>query len=81
MYRGQVRQPGPGEGSVVRYSPKNGGWELKVEGVSMLLGGWWLETAVRGEVDTIPVINTEPVFVNKNQIQDTCSIKQENFLR
>ena len=45
-----MRQPGPGEGSVVRYSPKNGGWELKVEGVSMLLGTWWLETAVRGEV-------------------------------
>ena len=29
-YRGSVRQPGPGEGTVVRFSPKQGGWELQV---------------------------------------------------
>ena len=28
--RGSVRQPGPGEGTVVRFSPKQGGWELQV---------------------------------------------------
>jgi len=59
VYRGQVRQPGPGEGHVVRYSPKQGGWELQVEGVSMLLGGWWVEAAMRGKVNTIPVVNVE----------------------
>ena len=65
-YRGSVRQPGVGEGQVVRYSPKNCGWELKVDGVSMLLGAWWLEAAERGHLDTIPVINTEPVFVERS---------------
>ena len=28
--RGSVRQPGPGEGTVVRFSPKQGGWEMQV---------------------------------------------------
>ena len=62
-----------------RYSPKNGGWELKIEGVSMLLGGWWLEAAKRGRLPSIPIINIDPVFVSNDQ--DYCSVTQDNFLR
>ena len=63
QHRGVVRQPGPGHGRVVRYSQSQGGWLLEVEGVSMLLGGWWLETAARGLVEFVPVINMEPQMV------------------
>merc|ERR1712130_415159 len=79
-YRGSVRQPGHGEGHVVRYSPKNGGWELKVDGVSMLLGGWWLETARRGQVESIPIINIDPEFVEA-PVEDNASMcSMENNL-
>lgn len=59
-----VRQPGPGHGHVVRYSHSQCGWLLEVEGVSMLLGGWWLEAAARGQVESVPVINMEPQVVD-----------------
>ena len=32
------------------YLPALFAWELEIEGVTLLLGGWWLETAARGEV-------------------------------
>ena len=64
-YRGRVRQPGPGEGTVVRFSNKNAGWELTVEGVSMLLGYWWLQAAQRGNLETIPLLNVSPEFHEK----------------
>ena len=35
-------------------------WELDIEGVTLLLGGWWLETSARGEPEVIPVMNIEP---------------------
>ena len=64
-YRGRVRQPGAGEGTVVRFSNKNCGWDLVVEGVAMLLGGWWLQAAARGQLDTIPVINVNPEYQDR----------------
>jgi hypothetical protein len=67
VYRGSVRQPGPGEGTVVRFSPKQGGWELQIEGVSMLLGGWWLSLAAQGLVESIPVINAEPLMEGESK--------------
>ena len=32
------------------YLPALFAWELEIEGVALLLGGWWLDTAARGEV-------------------------------
>ena len=75
VYRGSVRQPGPGEGHVVRYSPKHGGWELQIEGVSMMLGGWWLQAALKGKLDTIPVVNLDPVVLN----QDGAEVGRSRF--
>ena len=33
---------------------------FQIEGVTLLLGGWWLEAARRGGPDTLPVINRNP---------------------
>ena len=79
--RGSVRQPGAGEGSVVRYSPKHGGWDIKIDGVMMLLGGWWLEAASRGQLASIPVINMDPIFVENNTREEEGVTQQANFLR
>ena len=78
-----MRQPGAGEGSVVRYSPKHGGWDLKIDGVMMLMGGWWLEAASRGQMDSIPVINMDPIFVENTTAQEAEEdvTQQSNFLR
>jgi hypothetical protein len=54
------RPPGPGEGTVQQYDAALSGWELTIEGVTLLLGGWWLEAAARGRLDTLPVINLSP---------------------
>lgn len=71
VYRGRERQPGTGEGHVVRYSPKQCGWELEIDGVSMLLGGWWLEAAARGDVATVPVVNINPVMEGEEAVQSS----------
>ena len=33
----------------------------------MLLGGWWLSMAAQGSVDSIPVINTEPLMEGESK--------------
>ena len=77
-----MRQPGAGEGIVIRWSPRHGGWDLKMDGVMMLLGGWWLEAASRGQLDSIPVINMDPTFVEKNTSEEEEDVTQQaNFLR
>ena len=30
---------------------------MEIEGVKMLLGSWWMEAAIRGQVDILPLIN------------------------
>ena len=63
---GGVQTPGPGQGHrqgqppasryksqcwvLQGYLPALFAWELEIEGVALLLGGWWLDTAARGEV-------------------------------
>lgn len=59
-YQIVCRPPGPGEGTVEAYDPALSGWELTIEGVTLLLGGWWLEAAARGDLQSIPVINLKP---------------------
>ena len=62
--RGGGRQPGPGRGRVVSFSHSKAAWELRIEGVTMTLGGWWLQAAVRGNLETIPVININPSYTD-----------------
>ena len=56
------RPPGPGRGEVRAYLPPLYGWELQLEGVTLLLGGWWLEAAARGLLASIPLVNVEPLM-------------------
>merc|ERR1711892_411387 len=57
-----MREPGPGKGYVGKYLSGLSAWELKIEGVPMLLGRWWLQVAERGKLDSIPVVNIDPVM-------------------
>lgn len=61
-YGGVVRQPGPGHGAVVHRDEASGSFILQIEGVDMRLGVWWLEAAVRGGVDALPLVNLRPTF-------------------
>ena len=56
------RPPGPGLGVVKTYLAQLYGWEIEVEGVTLLLGGWWLEAAARGRLASLPVVNVEPLM-------------------
>ena len=40
---------------------------FQIEGVSMLLGGWWLSMAAHGLVESIPVINAEPLMEGESK--------------
>ena len=40
----------------------------QIEGVTLLLGGWWLEAAKRGGPDTLPVINLSPEVRRKRAL-------------
>ena len=48
----------------------------------MLLGGWWLEAAKRGQIESIPILNIEPEFMEAT-IEDNASMcsLENNFLR
>ena len=61
-YQEVIRKPGPGNGYVGKYLSTLSAWELQIEGVPMLLGRWWLQVAERGKLDSIPVINIDPVM-------------------
>ena len=56
-HKGKVKQPGNGVGRVVGFCTRQRGWKLEVDGVPMLLGSWWIEDAVQGGPQTIPIIN------------------------
>ena len=46
-----------GEGRIMRFSSVQSAWEMEIEGVKMLLGSWWMEAAIRGQVDILPLVN------------------------
>ena len=48
-----------GVGRVMRYSSAQMAWEMEIEGVKMLLGCWWMEAAIKGSLETLPVMNIE----------------------
>jgi NAD-dependent SIR2 family protein deacetylase len=59
---GVTRQPGVGLGSVVSRNEDTACFVLDVEGVQMRLGIWWLEAALRGGPDVLPIVNQRPIF-------------------
>lgn len=61
-HKGVTRDPGVGLGSVVRREEDSCSFILSIEGVQMRLGIWWLESAIRGGIDALPLVNEHPNF-------------------
>ena len=40
-----------------------------LQGAQMRLGLWWLDAAVRGAVDQLPLVNSNPVFEGQEVAQ------------
>jgi NAD-dependent SIR2 family protein deacetylase len=66
-YNGATREPGVGLGSVVRRDDASSSFVLNIEGVTMRLGIWWLESAKRGGVEALPVVNVKPLFRSERE--------------
>jgi NAD-dependent SIR2 family protein deacetylase len=60
--KGTTRKPGEGLGCVVSRQDDTSSFVLDIEGAQMRLGIWWLEAAMRGGPDVLPVVNQRPVF-------------------
>merc|ERR1712070_1288171 len=60
--KGVTRKNGEGAGVVLRRDEGTSSFALQIEGESMRLGIWWLEAAVRGGPNVLPVVNQRPVF-------------------
>jgi len=51
-----------GFGIVMDRDEKASCFQLNVEGAVMSLGLWWLDAAMRGAVEVLPVVNRQPAF-------------------
>merc|ERR1712032_1513399 len=54
----------PGLGTVVQRDEGSCSFSLQIEGATMRLGIWWLDTAARGGVEVLPIVNQNPQFGN-----------------
>jgi len=54
----------PGFGSVLQRDESTSSFSLSIEGANMRLGLWWLDAAMRGAVDVLPIVNERPVYEN-----------------
>eukprot|EP00439_Symbiodinium_sp_Y106_P080574 s842_g19.t1 len=61
VVKGETRQPGVGVGTVLNRCNTTCSFILQIEGVQMRLGIWWLESATRGGVSHLPIVNRDPV--------------------
>jgi len=58
-HKGVERPPGQGLGAVVRRDDEACCYNLEIDGVQMRLGLWWLETAKRGGMQHLPIVNVD----------------------
>ena len=56
------QQHGPGHGVVRGFREDLSAYMLDIEGAIMELGVWWLDAAQRGQLDTLPIVNMEPIM-------------------
>mmetsp|Transcript_66102 Transcript_66102/g.138068 ORF Transcript_66102/g.138068 Transcript_66102/m.138068 type:complete len:681 (+) Transcript_66102:166-2208(+) len=61
-HKGETRRPAPGHGKVKQYSSESTSFVLSIEGVQMRLGVWWLVSAIKGDVEVLPIVNLQPEF-------------------
>merc|ERR1712232_838409 len=66
-YNGVTHESGVGLGHVVGREEASVSFNLQIEGVPMRLGIWWLESAMRGAVDVLPVVNQNPTLEDAAQ--------------
>ena len=59
---GRMRHPGTGVGTVRARDNVAKCFQLELDGAAMRLGLWWLDSAARGAMDYIPIVNVDPVF-------------------
>jgi hypothetical protein len=52
----------PGHGSVLQRDESTSSFSLSIEGANMRLGLWWLDAAMRGAVDVLPIVNENPLY-------------------
>jgi len=57
---GPLTPPGNGLGRVVGHDPSTSGIRLSIDNTRMLLGEWWLDAAIRGGPELLPVVNYSP---------------------
>ena len=67
MRNGVKVMPAPGDGVVLRREDASCSLQLVVEGTNFRLGLWWLDAARRGAVESLPIVNINPVFVNPEE--------------
>jgi len=63
---GKTMKPGKGLGTVVSRNEDSASFALSIEGAPMRLGLWWLDAAMRGAVEVLPVVNIDPAFEAKS---------------
>ena len=73
---GKLNEQMSNKESVIQgYIPALYGWEIEIEGVTLLLGGWWLVTSEQGGLEMIPVVNLDPTM---GLVTDTGDIDWED---
>jgi NAD-dependent SIR2 family protein deacetylase len=61
-HNGKTVAPGPGLGRVQSRDDESSCFMVNIEGAAMRLGLWWLDAALRGAVEVLPLVNQNPVF-------------------
>lgn len=79
-YEGIERQPAPGHGVVVRRENDTVSFVLQLEGEPILLGIWWLDSAIRGAVPALPIVNLRPTFESAKRQPPGLSLWQRSPL-
>jgi hypothetical protein len=64
MHIGKKGGSQPGHGTVLNRDEHTCSFSLGIEGAAMRLGLWWLDSAARGAVDVLPIVNLNPTFEN-----------------
>jgi NAD-dependent SIR2 family protein deacetylase len=64
-----------GRGSVIKRNEASCAFHLEIEGAPMKLGLWWLDSAVRGAVEELPIVNICPQFQHANAVYESKTTK------
>jgi hypothetical protein len=67
LRNGEKVMPAPGNGVVLRRDEASCSLQLVIEGTNFRLGVWWLDAAQRGAVASLPIVNTKPVLVRRQE--------------